>query len=791
MMRSCILVLVAVVVFGCSTSSAPSPGPDVVAGRDMVTSEQAQGALDGLGPEDEGAEEASTLLDPGAGTEDGGAEDTPADEGSDLASEAMDQGTLESGVDLGPEAPTQEMTEEPILDMDESAPELALDVAEAADPAQDSPKQDEVAVAEDVSGSGLEVSDAGIAILLAPTLKLLTESPSLDTLVRLGGTCPNGTQVVIFKNKSCAGKPVATLSREEFNQQGFVTQVEEGSTTYFSAFATDGQKQSACSNAVTYVHHNNKYWRVTFFDDFKGMQPGEDPLCYSMPPQCIGEYLTGLYECPKGEAHQGLAALNKCNWTILRQPNWMAKEYGPDKNMTNGFSPLEVRVEPDTDNGVLILSANAYKWDGTRLDPGKLAPLEKTCLQQSQKNWLLHEANTPVDCTNVTRYECVWNANKNNCPIMSGAVYSKRFSAYKEGSSTVAKQRGFTQSYGFFEVKAKLPEGMGSFPAHWLLPQNGSWPEAGEIDIMEADRYAAKSYQTYHTGYCEGTEEHYFTNHQDCLNKGGFRYHLAKGGFLTYRQGSFAFDYHTFAVEWSPDGLAYYTDGILVTTIANGELNYGNYTSPHRTTGQARPMNIPFLDFFIILNQTVHNDLWGDIEPLNFVTHLHVIDYVKVYGMCQAPSDFCKDGYYFDGNDNLCHPVGDDGMTKAYASPCGLKEKVVPQPKPMDANTFYPCTTPCPFGGWYDSKNCQIFNSPSGREVFFYPDMQGNMYYVTDGSPDGNCKDVVEGTVLPVGKYDGANCYLDKTIPAIWGKYFRWGSPKPNAFYYQPFCKFE
>lgn len=43
--------------------------------------------------------------------------------------------------------------------------------------------------------------------------------------------------------------------------------------------------------------------------------------------------------------------------------------------------------------------------------------------------------------------------------------------------------------YGKFEIRAKLPQGQGTWPAIWMLPEDnayGGWAKSGEIDILEA-----------------------------------------------------------------------------------------------------------------------------------------------------------------------------------------------------------------------------------------------------------------------------------------------------------------
>ena len=53
--------------------------------------------------------------------------------------------------------------------------------------------------------------------------------------------------------------------------------------------------------------------------------------------------------------------------------------------------------------------------------------------------------------------------------------------AYVSGILTT--QGWFSQKYGYFEIRARIPVGTGVWPAFWMLSDNGGWPP--EIDVME------------------------------------------------------------------------------------------------------------------------------------------------------------------------------------------------------------------------------------------------------------------------------------------------------------------
>lgn len=156
--------------------------------------------------------------------------------------------------------------------------------------------------------------------------------------------------------------------------------------------------------------------------------------------------------------------------------------------------------------------------------------------------------------------------------------------------------------YGRFEIKAKLPEGVGLWPAIWMLGENKTevgWPEAGEIDIME------------HVGFNNDTI--FGTVHTKAYN------HNKKT-----EQGRSIFidkpydDFQVFALEWTPEKM----DFILNDTI------YNTFKNEHKTTAEW-PFDQPF---YLILNVAVGGMLGGQkgIDDSVFPQQM-VVEYVRIY----------------------------------------------------------------------------------------------------------------------------------------------------------------
>ena len=169
-------------------------------------------------------------------------------------------------------------------------------------------------------------------------------------------------------------------------------------------------------------------------------------------------------------------------------------------------------------------------------------------------------------------------------------------------SARLKTEKLFTQKYGKFEARIRIPRGQGMWPAFWMLGDNIStvgWPACGEIDIMEN----------------VGSEP---TRILGSLHGPGFSGANPLHAPYVVPNGSVADDFHVFAVEWEPQAIRFYVDGHLYET-----------RTPADIPPNARwPFDHPF---FLILNVAVGGNWPGSPDASTKFLQQMLVDYVRVY----------------------------------------------------------------------------------------------------------------------------------------------------------------
>ena len=109
----------------------------------------------------------------------------------------------------------------------------------------------------------------------------------------------------------------------------------------------------------------------------------------------------------------------------------------------------------------------------------------------------------------------------------------------------------WTGQCGIFEIRMKVPRGRGMWPAFWLNPQDGRWPP--EIDVVEIVNNGNDTTRcSFHFLHGAGARA---TNRGDSkLN----RHEAYEPGF------DYADAFHVFSVEWTPDSVRHFVDGIPI-----------------------------------------------------------------------------------------------------------------------------------------------------------------------------------------------------------------------------------
>lgn len=148
-------------------------------------------------------------------------------------------------------------------------------------------------------------------------------------------------------------------------------------------------------------------------------------------------------------------------------------------------------------------------------------------------------------------------------------------------------------TYGKIEVRAKLPQGQGTWPAIWMLPEDaryGSWAASGEIDILEAVNLGVRC------DTCAGGIENRILG---TLHFGGQWPENKHKGDETALPAPLD-GFHVFGIVWQKGRIVWTVDGKPYATRVASEWSTSGSTDP------AAPFDRPF---HLILNLAVGGGL--------------------------------------------------------------------------------------------------------------------------------------------------------------------------------------
>lgn len=153
--------------------------------------------------------------------------------------------------------------------------------------------------------------------------------------------------------------------------------------------------------------------------------------------------------------------------------------------------------------------------------------------------------------------------------------------------------------YGRLEAKAKLPRGVGIWPAIWLLGANiedVGWPGCGEIDMLEyLGKEPGQVFTSLHTADSYG----------NTLNTRKTKIEGIEDG------------YHLFAMDWEPDEIRFFVDGEMVYRF-----------NPEARSEEVWPFDQPF---FLIINMAIGGNFGGpEIDNAIFPQEF-IIDYIRIF----------------------------------------------------------------------------------------------------------------------------------------------------------------
>ena len=329
------------------------------------------------------------------------------------------------------------------------------------------------------------------------------------------------------------------------------------------------------------------------------------------------------------------------------------------------------------DNGWELVWSDEF--DGTTLDTSKWAyevncwgggNAESQCYVEDPDNVFVDDGILTIKAIRESSTGAIYNpddprydpAQMNTKDFTSGRLRSVSPMDYVEGQDTDFHFRN-DWKYGRIEIRAKVPEGQGTWAAAWMLPTDwafGGWAMSGEIDILEAVNIGAQSDRD-DAEPGETEQRVYGTLHYGRAWPGN----EYSGEY--YNEIRPADDFHTYTIEWEEGAIRWFVDDVHYATQTQ-EGWYTHYQDENGDWQSSGTTAAPFnQNFHIILNLAMGGNWAGNVNEGGIDATIseadYLVDYVRVYQ--------CED----DASGVSCGTKGEEGT---YALNSGVVEPLLP-----------------------------------------------------------------------------------------------------------------
>ncbi len=187
-------------------------------------------------------------------------------------------------------------------------------------------------------------------------------------------------------------------------------------------------------------------------------------------------------------------------------------------------------------------------------------------------------------------------ARQQSSVAWNGKTYNYTSGMISSGGLSGSSAPGFTYKYGYAEARVKVPAGQGLWPAFWTLPSDYSWPP--EIDAMEIlGNQPNTTYMHYH--YLDGSG-------------------AEQGPGLGWTGPDFSAGWHTFGVDWQPNAITWYVDGVARWSFTDAAMI------------TAKPQ-------YLVLNLAVGGNWPGPANATTPFPSDYLVDYVRVWDHFGTP----------------------------------------------------------------------------------------------------------------------------------------------------------